>query len=306
MGNKKKIAVGRLGLLIVLMFGGILGCGDSDGGGGQPAGAKTEDHKGSPSSICSLSSVGRIYGGENMREEDSLAKSIVGIVRFSEDGYLCTGVIISNDTILTAAHCVIGKPSEFKIAFYNSLIRPDCPRAESVREVETLLAHEDYKTKQNMFKSNDIALIKIKGTIPLGFKPMKLMMDYSRVSNEDVIVAGFGVSATKEKDYGTLKRTQLRRLTEIEKRDGSYLSLGWDLPALVFDQSRGTGICQGDSGGGAFVKVGDEYRLIGIASVVISPEGQEPCSQLAAHMNTRFYSEWIREKMKQLHPQKEK
>lgn len=304
MGNKMKIVVGigfkKAGwLLAAVGLMGALGCSSSGSDPAKPAHVEANE-------ICPLISS-RIYGGQTMQTVDPLAKSIVGIIRFGgkDGGMLCTGVIISKDTILTAAHCAVGKAKDFRIVFHTSLIRPDCPSSEVVRDVEEILVHEDYKAGAKMMKSNDIALIKLKSQIPLGYTPMKLMSDYTKVDNSSVIVAGFGVSASKQKDYGILKRTRISRLTEVERQDRIH-SLTWNDPALVFDQSHGSGICQGDSGGGAFMQVGDEYRLIGIASVVISTENSEPCSQLSAHMNVRYYWSWIRDGIKKLHPKESK
>jgi secreted trypsin-like serine protease len=64
----------------------------------------------------------QIVHGSSVKSDDPHQASVVGIVFKNEEGEaLCTGSLIAEDTVLTAAHCVDQNPSKIAIVFSSKI-----------------------------------------------------------------------------------------------------------------------------------------------------------------------------------------
>lgn len=217
-----------------------------------------------------------IIGGTEVAENDKILQSIVAIYDKTSK-QLCTGSLLENNVVLTAAHC-IGNGEMY--VFFGTELGPKAPR----RLIDMVAISPYWETRYSeKFNTGDIALVHFQGTVPAGFKPAKLLKDKKVLKKDlDVVLAGFGIS-----NGVTGVGSGLLRRTSVKIADPKY-----SVTEVTVDQTQGTGACHGDSGGPAYVEVDGEYVLWGVTSRGVNDEKND-CSQQAAYTSTLFYSAWI-------------
>lgn len=258
-----------------------------------------------------------IINGELVTEKDPLLKGIVGVYDL-ENNAICTGSLIQENIVLTAAHCLKDvRKNMIRVVFgvdVDSLMatrEPDIFR-EYVRNIEGYVIHEEYgqQPEEQEWDLYDIALIKIKGKAPEGFAPVKMLpsKDYL-VEGQNVLLAGYGVSELKTTKidastyedledalmYGEVfcHDEELKDCVKVESSgDGELrkttVSLSKVLASEVVLSEKETGTCFGDSGGPAYVMLNDEPHLFGVTS-----RGSALCDELGVYTNALDFTEWI-------------
>jgi hypothetical protein len=139
--------------------------------------------------------------------------------------------------------------------------------------------------------------VKFTGGLPPGFEPMELPTEQDlRDMGKDLYVAGYG-TITARTDLGDRQSGTLR-YTEVKLYEGR-LTPGLD--QFTVDQANGHGICHGDSGGPAFVKLNGRRVLIGVTSAVYTNDkkkkdkpGFDICRENALFISTYYHLPWIR------------
>jgi secreted trypsin-like serine protease len=231
-----------------------------------------------------------IINGKFLSKSSSVASHIVFIVQKLSAGHtMCTGTIIDDNFILTAAHCIDDAKSIADLMVYvNTEVSCD-KKSNSLSElsVADYGVHRTYGSEKSSLQG-DIGLIKIKGPIPNHKKPVKLAKKID-INGSRILVAGFGKSESSKKSddqlflrYGFVKPGKTWEASLKEK-------------FLHFDQSEKNGVCMGDSGGPAFQKQDGEWVQIGVASHVIGDLGVDSCHKESKHINILYYSDWIEE-----------
>ncbi|WP_413290302.1 S1 family peptidase [Bdellovibrio sp. HCB337] len=242
-----------------------------------------------PTLIHSGTDDASIVGGQVV-DKEIFAKHVVAIYN-SKEGVLCTGTLIANNLVLTAAHCAnTGVPSEYAIFFTKN------PKVNQslVRHVTNIRVHA-YNPKSYADRK-DLAILRFDGYPPAGFEPMPLPTE------QDLADAGRTFYAT---GYGTV--TGRKDITERQGGTLRYTQVTINEPEITtatsqfsVSQQNGHGICFGDSGGPAFAKIDDRRVVMGVASAVYSLDQEarkkpdfDICRYQAIYISTYFHLPWI-------------
>jgi secreted trypsin-like serine protease len=243
-----------------------------------------------------------IVGGTPVAANDGIASSTVALVIVGSESAgpeqpgsqgksmevsLCTGSILSDDMIITAAHCVFNKPSSVHIVFGNA-INPVNLR-NSV-EAASYIAHPDYNPEKMTADQNDVAAVFFKGGVPSGFRPAELLPESSRLENgERVVLAGFGITDAETKQGSGILREATVSIANA--------SLG--KTEVVLDQTHGQGACHGDSGGPAFLKNGNTNYLWGVTSRGYPNRASDDCAHDVVYTKIDSQMAFLQEAIRQ-------
>ena len=123
------------------------------------------------------SSEAGIIGGSDVSSADALSTSIVAIYEKTK-GALCTGSILSDELILTAAHCALDSDPKSMVVLFGLSAQQSTGR--QIRQVIDGVVHPAYKALMTKLKSHpeidfgtvqnqqDLAVLKFSGGLPSG------------------------------------------------------------------------------------------------------------------------------------------
>jgi hypothetical protein len=310
--------------------------------------------------VQSLTGQG-IIGGEEVKTDDPVSKSVVAIYDTKQGG-LCTGSIISADLIVTAAHCAQGQAADLKIIFgldiqdkdHRTVLPAESltfnPRyTESMNALNKLMsdleteemasnpAYDPSSPSPDFLKKimaaadaytdwGDIALIKLKGALPAGYVPAKLLDKSETLQNAGLVtLAGYGITHGKVappappvaapaatspasgpsyflKKMGLIPQMSFDASAMAADRDSLFLlrkvavaikDAAFSKSEVLLDQTAGKGACHGDSGGPAYSKnAAGELYLWGVTSRGIHDPG-DTCGGDSAYTNILDHKAWL-------------
>lgn len=231
-----------------------------------------------------------IVGGTQVQPSDNDSKLVAMLY---SNNSICTAVIIADNALLTAAHCLAGDASNTKVIFHPSI---SCESGFNVNQhavgVKKLIKHENYSADLSdggINSTADIGLVILNEPVPDGYSIFNLAsMPTSSAGLHDLYLYGYGEVGWEQGGEMILRRTSIK--------SDRYLI---DIPnkKVVVRQNQGTGICQGDSGGPAFIIEGGELKILGINSYVSADTDTDMCADTAVETLAPAYKDWIEEKI---------
>ena len=193
----------------------------------------------------------------------------------SNQGYLCSGTLVSPTVVLTAAHCVssqvVGPNVSFSVFVGQDWNKPSGDSWTDVKEV-----HWDAQFDiNNLGAGHDIAVAILAKALSIAPVPInRTPLDRTLVGKATRVV-GFGATEGKNRTGVGVKRTVTTKLDD-------YSAL------LVHVGDSAHQSCEGDSGGPALMTLNGVETLVGITSY-----GQAGCVEGGYHTRVDAYTSFL-------------
>ncbi|WP_413290517.1 S1 family peptidase [Bdellovibrio sp. HCB337] len=252
-----------------------------------------------------------IINGETVSASDDIAKTTVQIFTFQvahdDAGRAlvrgvagCTGTLLAEDILLTAAHCTTENPYYIILYFSNEAPKDFKAFMASINTNPLVRRVVGGKVGTQWPKLvsgkvgdwGDIALLKFEGGIPEGYQLAELLPAKEKLAvDQPITLAGFGIT-------DGIKQTPS---TQLLKVDVTILDPTYTKTEMVID-SGDKGPCHGDSGGPAYVTGSDGKKYVaGVTSradVRNDPRGL--CIGDTLYTKVQPHAAWIKRSMKSL------
>ncbi len=193
--------------------------------------------------------TGKVTGGSSCSAEGSPVVALVAVKVVGENLVQigsCSGTIVTNDDILTAAHCIL---------------TPKQDGADGFLVVTDKGSYPVVRYKVNPFYTGtgsafDTAMVTV--GVNLGVPPVPFNVTDVVSPNEEITVYGYG---NDEEGYSFVD-------LGLSALKAGNMIVGATVPGLFaasFDES-GSAICQGDSGGPVIQTIGGVPSIVGVTS----------------------------------------
>ncbi|KAJ2395985.1 Kallikrein-14 [Coemansia sp. RSA 2559] len=210
----------------------------------------------------------RILGGSGANKSNY--PFIVYLQNTAEQTY-CGGSIISDDWVLTAAHCIkTASASDLHVYIGQAEYNPDPSKATAVSSVTT---HPGYDDSTMV---NDLSLIKLATPITTNGNSSTISVDSSSVGDGVTLTAlGWGyTSETGTTASKNLKEADLTTLSQAECGAKDTKFTGNNGATICVAADKGGDTCPGDSGGPLIRQVNGNNVLVGVTSFGTAGSGQ--------------------------------
>jgi secreted trypsin-like serine protease len=232
-----------------------------------------------------------IIGGQTVSAGDIIAATTVMV---TDGNFICTGSIIAQDIVVTAAHCTAAQAENLRIVFSRQMPSDLTTVTDTVHDIYGFVANPGWQGEQSTGPDqHDIAVIRFKGNLPSGYSVATLLSKSTALTKgETVTLAGYGITdAASQAGAGLLRKVDVQVLKKLGETEE------------VLDQSEGAGACHGDSGGPAFVTVNGKLLLWGVTNRGYPDNAPDDCVHESVYTRITAYTEFVNSAAEQLRNQ---
>ena len=176
-----------------------------------------------------------ITGGSPASQDVSGRSALIVSTR----GAACSSAVLTNDLLLTAAHCV-GPTSDYAVVVFEEA-------GARLISITNIVLHPRYSAAafENRQPTPDMALVELAEKLPSTFRPAQLARDVFRPSVDDrFLLTGFGMTDDADpKSAGRLFSVELPVIGNTVDATGVIMM------RLSAGDDKVVGACDGDSGG---------------------------------------------------------
>jgi secreted trypsin-like serine protease len=234
-------------LLVTLSCLAFVGCtdggGDDDSGGGDGGG-------GNEQRACELlglssraSALPRIINGDRCANESSSPVVRLLLEIAEGQGAICSGTMLTNTTVLTAAHCFEQRPRTVVLRVGKQDVF-----------ARRVIVHPDYRSGATPFNViagfNDVAIVELETSVNLPTLPILVSRDTN--SGESMQIYGFGLD---EDENVSILQGGTATIAEVTN----------DHIVTLFNGSQ-SNTCEGDSGGPGTINTSQGLALVAVTS----------------------------------------
>lgn len=209
------------------------------------------------------------------------APAAASVMVLGSRGSACSGTVVAQDMVLTAAHCVEHAP-QLAVAWFAAGKPVLVPAARALRHPQ---AHTGSAV------SVDLALVKLGAPLPAAFRPVPLDGgSEAHALGLPRILAGYGMAA--DGDEASAGQSRSADTVVLPKLLPRFLRLGAPTGGMGAFM-----ICEGDSGGGVFAPDG---TLVAVIAQRERLNGGRTCGPVAQAVRIAPQIGWIRSAMQRL------
>ena len=223
-----------------------------------------------------------VVQGQVARNPDGLRASVVRVE--SSAGEICSGTLIGQDVVLTAAHCVMHR------AAYSVVVTDPDFRQRRIR-VSASSLHPDFVpgTTPEDQPGVDLAMLKLSQGVGGGFRPLD-PRGGAIGTGDGVDIAGYGVVAENRRDTArTLRSAHLVSIGELQV--ANRVTVITDAQRMA--ATAGAGACLGDSGG-PILRNGQMVGVVSWSSGAMRQgRARTACGGFTAVTPTGQHASWI-------------
>jgi V8-like Glu-specific endopeptidase len=195
----------------------------------------------------------------------------------------CTGTLVGCDKFLTAAHCIVDDvaPQSY-VVFFQEL------GFFQVKDIRW--PKDDYKHPNPYF---DLAMLTLARPVE-DIAPMPINFSVKPLNKSMATIIGFGRTGGSREDYG-IKREGSARTSACPASYADQNLLCWAYDADVKSLRRASNTCNGDSGGGVFMRDNEGGKIMQKVFGVVSGGKDDNCVKNDVSYNVDVYAfrPWI-------------